>query len=285
MNLFKTAIAGAMLAAAATSAQAIPTFTAPGGAVYDPIGRIDWSAGGTAWTSDFNQTKAIAGTPFAMTTSYAAFAKGTTGIGTGGASNVDWNIPNLIGGTPPPGGNDFELTVFATFNEVATCLGGGAFCGFTVTSGSFTVYIDETPDAQEGAAEANLSDYTNGNVLFSGTINPGPAGGFFAFSNNGAQSFFGQVTYTNPAYITPALVATTAGTEIKIGPATTSWQRFGFLPADGCAVNGSGDNICRLNFQADGNQSFAVPEPSSLALLGLAVAGIGFAGRRARKAV
>jgi hypothetical protein len=35
-----------------------------------------------------------------------------------------------------------------------------------------------------------------------------------------------------------------------------------------------------LVFQADGNQSFFVPEPGTLALLGTLALGLGFVGRR-----
>jgi hypothetical protein len=48
------------------------------------------------------------------------------------------------------------------------------------------------------------------------------------------------------------------------------------------AVNGAtGPNII---FQADGNQSFTVPEPASLALIGLGLSFMGFFGKSRRRA-
>jgi hypothetical protein len=49
------------------------------------------------------------------------------------------------------------------------------------------------------------------------------------------------------------------------------------------AVNGatSGTNVI---FQADGNQSFAVPEPASLALIGLGLSFMGFFGKSRKRA-
>lgn len=279
MKLFKSGVA-ALVALSASSAFALPTFTAPGGATYDPFGGIDWASSGTAWTTNFNQAAAVAGTPFSFTTNYIAYAKGSSGVLND--LNVGFTIPNLFGGSAPSGSNPFELTVSATIVEQAFCTLGGASCTFVVTGGSFDIRIDSAVNARDGASAA-LAQYTDGTSLIQGVISGG-LGSFTSVSLGngvGVTNFQGAVTYTNPTYISPALASSTATGTLQLGNATTGWVRPAFLGANSCSPTST---ACSFAFQADSNQNFTrVPEPAGLALVGVVAAAAGIAGRRARR--
>lgn len=281
MRSLKHLVVAAAAALAANSAFALPTFQIPGGAILDPFGGIDWKSNGTAYTTNFNQAAAIAGTSFSFTTTYFAYA--IEGSGILRPNGTSFNTPGLTSGDFGGGGaNPFELTVLATFVEEATCSNGGLSCSFTITGGSFAVYLDTTPDAVTGASADIATQYTNGTQIIAGSIDSG-TGNFDSTilgTGSGKNTFFGTVTTTNNTFINPNLVGTTASATIQLGGAITGWDRpTGIVGAsDTCTPTSTG---CTFAFQADGNQSFSIPEPGSLALLG-AVALVAGAGMRRR---
>lgn len=277
-----TRLAVAIAALSAGTAFAAPTFVVPGGTVVDPFGGIDWASTGTAYTTNFNQATASSttGGVFDFTTTYFAYANPGSGIQlTSGSTPF---LPNLQGGAAPVAGttNPFELTTVATLNERATCAGGS--CTFLVTGGAFNVYLDPNVDSRIGAA-ASLSQYNNGTLLISGVITSGGSTAPTA-NNSGQFTINGTVVSTNSAYITPGLDGTSASGTLQLGATLTNYSRPGFVGGDTCVTGGTGVDLrsCTLVFQADANQRFGtqVPVPGTLALLGAAVAGLGFTARR-----
>ena len=290
MNLKSQILASLIAALAAGAASAAPTFTVPGGAALDPFGGIDWASNGTVFSTDFDQTAANSGRPFSFSTTYFAYANPGSGIQR--PDGTSFFVPNLQGGQAAQGANAFELTTLTTINETGSCSAGGTTCSFAITGGRFDVYLDTNVNSRVGA-QAALSQYSDGTRILGGTITGGDTG--FATSANvpgagsGRTSIAGVVDFTNASFISPALAGTTATATLQLGAFQTNYVApTGVVGSTGfCGTNGSGVNprACAVIFQADANQSFTVgatpvPLPGTLALMGVALAGLGATARR-----
>ncbi len=255
-----SALLGAALIGFGSAASAAVIITGDG--PREPFGGFDWAQEGNAVTTGFAP---VTGTQ--ITTTYWANAISLNRAGGGVLST-----PNLSPFNPA---GTYEYTVLATITETVTCL--NASCSqaqFTATSGTFDIWYDTSPDSNLVAG----TGITDGALLISGNINPGPAGVFVAngAGGTGVFEFTGGVTFTNTTFINPELLSTNAVATLQFGSSVTNWTPPTGLPGGGGIPAGA------LLFQADGNQAFAVPEPGTLALGGLSLLLAGMGRRRRR---
>jgi hypothetical protein len=277
MTRFKklaTAMVGAALIGAAAPAVALPTLATPDG-VADPFGGFDWNPSASAVVTGFAP---VTGT--IITTTYFANAVDINLLGGG-----IFATPNMF----PPAGT-YEYTVLAVITESVTCLiPGCASANFTTLGGSWAIWFDTSPDSNLVSGIG----ITDGTLLLAGDMNPGFAGNFTADGMGGGVGVFqftGDVTFTNLAFIAPALNTSNAVATLQFGTSTTNWTAPSGLPAGGGGSTpfpvGAGCNVLSgpLCFQADGNQAFhVVPEPGTLALLAVGLLLVAGLGRRRQR--
>lgn len=265
MKLKKAFIAAA-IGLSLMSAQAT-TITNTGG-TFDWTG-FDWSANGTAYTTGFVPA---AGDLFSIT----AFAAAVT-LKNGPEDILGLKLDSNANGAPPPGTGWYEYTLRVLLNEkVNSCSADLTTCTFSVTSGSYDIFYDTTPDADARAGSLGTG-FLNGAKILSGSISAQPGGTFTVAGagGTGVASLLGTNTFTDSFFINPDVTSTTATTTLQIG------NKFSNLYVS----PGGFDNVAfapgTLVFQADANQSFStVPEPASLALFGIAMLAGGAASRR-----
>lgn len=281
----------------AASATAIVT----GDGVKEPFAGFDWDSAGSAWVTNVGFTLNVPGDPSQGGFTSAPldlyyFSTATSVNREGGGS---FNTPNLFkygfvpGDTDPA--KDYEFTVFSKITETATCtvLNNANQCigslSLTLVSGTFDIFYDTAPNANL-VTGAGIVD---GVKVISGSWNAGPSGVVnLADGSSDSVTFNGAVTFTDLAYINPALVGTSASTTLQfpgiagiLPGSTTAWTRPTAFPIDllGNTQAPGADGPTNLVFQADANQFF-VPEPGSLVLLASALMGMGFCSRRRNKA-
>ena len=270
-NLLKSLVAGAAILAASASANAYVINI--GGTDYT-FDSIDWSSGGSAWSADYRKadgSRADVGHTFNMSFQSAAAA---LLLGNQTVYTFDASSP-------------FELTLFASLNE--TVVNETTFS--TITTQYFNLNYGSWTVRQDAAKNADLSTgfgIADGNIVLSGTFNPGFSGQF-ALNNGvtgqGSETLEGVVTITAPGFMTPTPVGTTAGTELRFGNAAngvgwTAPVSFSNGSDAGVIDASAGFNPNnQLLLQADGSQGF-IPEPASMALVGLGLAGMAAVRRR-----
>jgi hypothetical protein len=275
----RSAVAGLMLAGAAYGAHGA-TLNTTSAAVNDGILQnftgIDWNANGAGWIQGFQlNAHNHAGDTDVFSFSYQAFA------GSIGSTSPS---PHLRVGSPGPKVGGYELTTFATMSETATCMNNGcSSISITLNSGTWSVYFDTTPDANQAAG----TGFLDGTLVLGGTF----TSGFSSFASVGAVGagglgagggfLNGDVNFTNNAYINPNLLNTSFQASLQFpgqnSPTFTRPARFNGVAT---GVNSPTRFILQTDTSQDFSAASVVPEPATVSLLGIGLLAMGSLARR-----
>ena len=245
---------------------------------------IDWDSNGAAWVQGF---QGGIGPTLGIGTQFDLYymSKATALYDSVG------NTLSFIGSIATNGTafNTVEMTIFAKLTEQVTNVGVDPvtlkpFANFEVVSGAWDVYLDTAPNA----SLASGTGFTDGTKILGGGFTAGVAGSFtnlngtpggVGANGTGSNALFGDVTFTDSAYVTPSPSATLASTTLQYGLSAGGWTRpSGF---EGLAGYAAFDTPASFVLRGDANQDFSIPEPTSMALLGLGFAALGIRRRKA----
>mgnify|MGYP000964847968 CR=1 FL=1 len=256
-----------------------------------PFGGFDWAAGGAAWTNGLtaaetafeNGACGVSACNFQIT--YVAWATALTRPGGSGLTT-----PRLDGNPngSPGGAGFYEYTIKATLTGTITNYVEGDEANYVISGGLFDIFYDTSANANLNASPApgnQWDGFDDGVKIISGTLFTLTPQELSLVNGNGIVALVGTVTEQDNTYVNPQLLGTNVTSTLQLFPSPSITNFTRPISVDGVPLPPVGVGDDEALFQADANQAFtAVPEPASLLLAGLALAGAGVASRRRRKA-